>query len=168
MLLICIFTNDNLMDPPSEPIYVTRPYKPQKEKLLRYIDQILDSRIYTNFGPLHKCLERRLREYLGVKHIILTANGTLGLLISYKALNVNKKAIVTPFSFIATVSSLIWEGIEPIFADIDPYTLTIDTKNVEYSINSDIDAIVPVHVFGNPAPIEGLSEIKGKKYTDNI
>lgn len=148
----------------NEPIYVTRPYKPQKEKLFKYLEQVLDSRYYTNFGPLHNLLEERLRQYLGVKHVILTANGTLALQIAYKALNVKKKAISTPFTFIATVSSLIWEGIEPVLADIDPHTFTLDPDKIEKNIDSDVTAIVPVHVFGNPAPVEEI-EYLGKEYS---
>ena len=151
------------MEPINEPIYVTRPYRPSREKLFRYLDQVLNSGYYTNFGPLHNLLEERLREYLGVKHVILTANGTLALQISYKALDIKKKAITTPFTFIATVSSLIWQGIDPIFADIEAGTFTLDPDKARKVINSDVSTIVPVHVFGNPARVEEFEDIR-KEY----
>ena len=142
-----------------EPIYVTKPYLPPKERLYRYFDEIYDSAWLTNYGPLVRKFEERLKDFLGVKNIITVANGTLALQLTYKAFGLKEKAITTPFSFVATVSSLYWEGIQPVFADISYNSYTIDPQKVREIISSKISGIVPVHVYGNPCNVDELQEI---------
>src|SRR5690606_27561462 len=108
----------------------------------------------TNHGPLVTELEDRLKDYLGVKHIILTNNGTLALQVAYRALNLSGSAVTTPFSFVATSSSLQWVGIRPIFADIDANTWNISPDHIESRIEPDTSVIVGTHVFGNPCAVE--------------
>ncbi len=144
-------------------INVTKAYLPDKEKLFRYIDKIYESAWLTNNGQFCQELEARLKEYLGVRNLILVSNGTLALQIAYKALGLSGSAVTTPFSFVATASSLLWEGIKPVFADIDPETWNLDPKNIEPAIKSDTTAIVPVHVFGNPCEVEEIDKIAKKR-----
>ena len=128
----------------------------------RYIDRIYETNWLTNNGPLLQELTGRLCEYLGVENLLLVANGTLALQIAYKALDIKNQAITTPFSFVATTSSLVWEGIEPVFADIDPNTFCIDPKMIEKSITDKTQAIVPVHVFGNACNIDAIEAIASR------
>lgn len=144
-------------------INVTRAYLPDKDKLFRYIDKIYESAWLTNNGQFCQELEARLKEHLGVRNLILVSNGTLALQIAYKALGLSGSAVTTPFSFVATASSLLWEGIKPIFADIDPETWNLNPKNIEPAIKSDTTAIVPVHVFGNPCEVEQIDEIAKRR-----
>src|SRR3990167_4124371 len=144
-------------------IFVTKSYLPSREKLLHYIDQIYDSHRLTNGGPLLQELETRLTKYLGVRNLILVANGTLALQVAYKALNIQGSAITTPFSFPATTSYLVWESIEPVFADIDPHTWNINPLEIEKNIQSNTTAIVPTHIFGNPCDIEAIQEISKRR-----
>lgn len=150
-------------------IPVTKPYLPSREKLDKYIDGIYEREWLTNNGPLVQELTKRLEEYLGVENLLLVSNGTLALQIAYRALGVNEpingkpaEAITTPFTFVATSSSLKWEGIEPIFADIDPNTWCLDPKNIELAITAQTKAVVPVHVFGNACDVEGIDKIAKK------
>ncbi len=143
-------------------INVTQSYLGNKAKFLSYVDSIYASGWLTNHGPLVTELEERLREYLGVRNIILTNNGTLALQIAYRALNLTGSAITTPFSFVATTSSLQWEGIRPIFADIDKSTWNLDPKAIEARIDSDTQAIVATHVFGNPCDVEEIACIAAR------
>ncbi len=147
-------------------IPVTKPYLPSRAKLDRYLDGIYERRWLTNKGPLVQELTRRLEEYLGVRNLLLVSNGTLALQIAYRALGITGcaggkrgEAITTPFSFIATASSLKWEGVEPVFADIDPDTWCLDPAQVGPAVTSCTRAIVPVHVFGNACDVEALEEI---------
>lgn len=140
-------------------INVTKAYLPNKEMLFRYIDKIYESAWLTNNGCFCQELEARLKEYLGVKNLILVSNGTLALQVAYKALGLSGSAVTTPFSFVATASSLLWEGIKPVFADIDPETWNLKPRNIESAIQSDTTAIVPVHVFGNPCEVEEIDKI---------
>lgn len=143
-------------------IPVTRSYLPNKDKYKAYVDKIYESGWLTNNGILLQELEQRLATYLGVKNIILVANGSLALQLAYKALNLTGEVITTPFSFAATTSTLAWEGLKPIFADIDPKSFNLDPKNIEALITSQTSAIVPVHVFGNPCQVEAIQQIADK------
>jgi dTDP-4-amino-4,6-dideoxygalactose transaminase len=150
-------------------IPVTKPYLPAREKLDKYIDGIYEREWLTNNGPLVQELSKRLEEYLGVENLLLVSNGTLALQIAYRALGVSTtnrdekpEAITTPFTFVATASSLKWEGVEPVFADIDPGTWCLDPKNIEKAIKPETKAIVPVHVFGNACEVEAIDEIAKK------
>lgn len=147
-------------------IPVTKPYLPSREKLDKYIDGIYERKWLTNNGPLVQELTKRLEEYLGVENLLLVSNGTLALQIAYRALGVHEsvngkaaEAITTPFTFVATSSSLKWEGIVPVFADIDAETWCVDPKNIEQAITPQTTAIVPVHVFGNACDVEAIDEI---------
>lgn len=143
-------------------INVTKTYLPDKEKYKKYIDEIYTNGQITNRGPLVRRLEERLSKYLGVKNLILVANGTVALEIAYRTLGVKGFAITTPFSFVATTSSLVTNGILPIFADIDPETFNIDPSNIEALITPNTSAIVATHVFGNACNIEKLDAIAKK------
>ncbi|WP_323751977.1 DegT/DnrJ/EryC1/StrS family aminotransferase [Marinobacter sp.] len=150
-------------------IPVTKPYLPNRDKLKAYIDGIYDRQWLSNNGQLVQELTQRLEAYLGVENLLLVSNGTLALQIAYRALGVsdpdrNQKpeAITTPFSFVATASSLKWEGVQPVFADIDPHTWCLAPDNIEAAITPSTRAIVPVHVFGNACNVEAIGEIAQK------
>lgn len=143
-------------------IPVTKAYLPNKEKYQSYVDRIFESGWLTNNGSLLRELEQRLKEYLGVENIILVANGSLALQLAYKALELKGEVITTPFSFVATTSTLAWEGLTPVFADINPRTFNIDPELIEAQITSKTSAIVPVHVFGNPCDVEAIQAIADK------
>jgi len=140
-------------------INVTKTYLPNKEKYQKYVDEIFESGWITNNGQMVRKLEKRLSEYLGVKNVVLVANGTVALEIAYRTLDIKGYAITTPFSFVATTSSLVTNGIKPIFADIDKDTLCIDSKKIEACITKNTSAIVPVHVFGNACEIDRIDKI---------
>lgn len=140
-------------------INVTKPYLPDREKLNRHIDRIYEKAWLTNNGPLTQELTVRLEKYLGVENLLLVSNGTLALQIAYKALGLSGEVITTPFSFVATTSSLLWEGLEPVFADIDKETCCIDATKISEAISSKTTAILPVHVFGNSCDVEKIDSI---------
>lgn len=140
-------------------IPVTRSYLPNKDKYKAYVDKIYESGWLTNNGILLQELEQRLATYLGVKNIILVANGSLALQLAYKALNLTGEVITTPFSFAATTSTLAWEGLDPIFADINKKTFNLDPQSIKECITNRTSAIVPVHVFGNPCEVEAIQQI---------
>lgn len=147
-------------------IPVTKPYLPNREKLNKYIDGIYERNWLTNNGPLVQELTKRLEKYLGVENLLLVTNGTLALQVAYHALGItngnkeqSSEVITTPFTFVATASSLKWEGIKPVFVDIDSETWCLDTKKIEAAINTNTSAIVPVHVFGNACDVEQIHSI---------
>ena len=140
-------------------IEVTKTYLPNKEKYKKYVDEIYASGWITNYGPMVKRLEKRLADYLGVKNLVLVSNGTAALEIAYRTLDLKGYAITTPFSFVATTSSLVTNGIRPIFADIDARTLNMDPGRIEELITHHTEAIVPVHVFGNGCDVEAIDAI---------
>ena len=137
----------------------TKTYLPNKDKYKRYVDEIYENGWITNNGPLVKKLEKRLAKYLGVKNLILVSNGTVALEIAYRTLDIKGFAITTPFSFVATTSSLVTNGISPIFADIDEKSLNIDHRNIEKLITQNTSVIVPTHVFGNACEVEEIDSI---------
>jgi len=143
-------------------INVTKTYLPDKTKYLQYVDEIYNNGWITNNGPLLQRLEKKLAKYLGVKNIILVANGTVALEIAYRTLGIKNYAITSPFSFVATTSSLVTNNIHPIFSDIDPKSLNIDADAIEQHITPHTEAIVPVHVFGNPCDVEKIDAIAQK------
>lgn len=140
-------------------INVTKTYLPKKEKLLQYIDEIYANNWVTNNGPLVQELEQKLANFLGVKNIVLVANGTVALEIAYRTLGLKGFVITTPFSFVASTSSLVTNGLLPIFTDIDPLTLTIDPLQIQKSITPNTSAILGVHVFGNGCDVETIDKI---------
>ena len=140
-------------------INVTQPFLPPLEEFQIYLQQIWKNKYITNNGPFHKQLEQELCNYLGVKHISLFANGTIALLVAIKALELKGEIITTPYSFVATAHSIKWNGLEPVFVDIDPLTCNLDTKKIENAISDQTTAILPVHVYGNPCNTEKIAEI---------
>ena len=143
-------------------INVTKTYLPNKEKYQKYVNEIFENGWVTNNGPMVKKLERKLAEYLGVKNVVLVSNGTAALEIAYRTLDLKGFAITTPFSFVATTSSLVTNNILPIFADIDEKTLNLNPTNIEKLITSNTSAIVPAHVFGNACEVEEIEKIAKK------
>ena len=109
-----------------------------------------------------KLLEKRLADYLRVKNIVLVSNGTVALEIAYRTLGIKGDVITTPFSFVATTSSLVTNGLNPIFSDIDDKTLNLEANNIENMITKNTSAIVPVHVFGNGCEVEKIDAIAKK------
>lgn len=140
-------------------IPVTKPGLPDLAKVQKYLDGIYERRWFTNNGPLVQLLTERLEEYLGIENLLLVANGTLALQIAYRALGVKGEAITTPFTFVATASSLSWEGIKPIFSDIDPESFNLCPTKILEKITENTDAIVPVHVYGAPCNVENFDRI---------
>ena len=141
---------------------VTKTYLPNKEKYQKYVDEIFESGWVTNNGPMLQKLENRIAKHLDVKNVVLVSNGTVALEIAYRTLDIKGFAITTPFSFVATTSSLVTNGILPIFADIDEKTLNLNPKNIEKLITPNTSAIVPVHVFGNACEVEAIEQIAKK------
>ena len=140
-------------------IPVTKAFLPNKEKYKAYVDRIYDSGWLTNNGSLLQELENRLAAYLGVRNIICVANGSLALQLAYKALDLKGEVITSPYSFAATSSTLVWEGLQPIYADIHPTCFNLNPKNIEPLITDKTSAILPVHVFGNPCQVESIQAI---------
>lgn len=153
----------------------TRPCLPSRARLESYIDGIYERRWLTNNGPLVRELTRRLQDHLDVEHLLLVGNGTLALQIAYRALGLcdgagirAPEAITTPFTFVATASTLKWEGFEPVFADIDPDTWCLDPELIEPAISDRTRLIVPVHVFGNPCQVEAIQAIAARHGLDVV
>ncbi|MPY24941.1 DegT/DnrJ/EryC1/StrS family aminotransferase [Shewanella sp. YLB-07] len=143
-------------------IQVTKTYLPNKDKYKAYVDRIFESGQLTNAGSLVQELELRLAEHLGVKHLICVASGSLALQVAYKALGLEGEVITSPFSFAATTSTLLWEGLTPKFCDINPQTFNLAPELIESHITDKTSAIVPVHVFGNPCDVEQIQAIADK------
>jgi len=141
------------------PIYVTRPSLPELEDFIPSLREIWDSKILTNGGPFHEKFEQQLCEYLGVKQIALFANATIGLVTALQALRITGEVITTPYSFVATAHSLLWNGIKPVFVDIDPHTLNLDPSKIEAAITPQTTAIMPVHVYGHPCDVDAIQAI---------
>jgi len=140
-------------------INVTQPYMPPLEEFNEYLKKIWDSKWLTNNGQFHQELEKALCEYLGVKYISLFSNATLALITALQTLRITGEVITTPFSFVATTHALWWNGIKPVFVDIEPVTMNIDPAKIEAAITPHTTAILPVHVYGNPCAIEQLQNI---------
>ncbi|WML35819.1 DegT/DnrJ/EryC1/StrS family aminotransferase [Clostridium sp. OS1-26] len=140
-------------------INVTKSHLPDINKYKKYIDKIFESGWLTNNGQFVQELQRRLEEYLGVKNLVLVSNGTLALQIAYKALELKGEVLTTPFSFAATSSSLVWEGLRPKYVDIDRETFNMDYSKISCLIEDETCAIVPVHVFGNACEIDKIENI---------
>ncbi len=153
---------DNLVTNSNLPIYVTQPSLPPIEDFQRLLKSIWESKILTNGGPFHESLEQALCEYLGVQYISLFSSGTLALVTALRALDIKGEVITTPYSFIATAHSLLWNGIEPVFVDIDPQTLNLATNKIQEAITSETQAIFPVHCYGTPCDTQAIQKITNK------
>lgn len=147
---------------PKNIITVTSPLFPPLEELNEYLKDIWSRKWLTNNGYYHQELEKALCEYLGVKHISLFSNGTLALITALQALRITGEVITTPYSFVATTHSLWWNGIKPVFADVDPSTFNLDPERIEAAITPKTTAIMPVHVYGNPCEVHAIQEIADK------
>jgi dTDP-4-amino-4,6-dideoxygalactose transaminase len=143
-------------------IYVTKPFLPPKEEYLEYIDGIWKRQWLTNNGPLVNELELQLKVYLNVPHLLYLSNGTVALQIAIKALGLTGEIITTPFSYVATTGSIVWENCKPIFVDIDKNTLNIDPAKIERAITPSTSAILATHVYGNPCDIDAIQKIASK------
>lgn len=141
------------------PIYVTQPLLPPLEEFVPYLEQIWDSKWLTNNGPFHQQLEQALCDYLGVKHVSLFASGTMALITALQSLRITGEVITTPYSFVATAHSLLWNGIKPVFVDIDPITLNLDPDKIEAAITPQTTAIMPVHCYGHPCDVRRIEKI---------
>lgn len=143
-------------------INVTSPFLPPKEEYIDYINKIYDKKWLTNMGPLSSELELKLKEYLGLNHLLYLNNGTIALQIAIKALELNGEIITTPFSYIATTTAILWENCTPVFADIDEKTFNIDPSKIEGLITPNTTAILATHVFGNPCNVIEIDKIAKK------
>ena len=143
-------------------IFVTRPYLPELKEYIRYLKKIWKNKWLTNNGEFVRSLEVEQKKYLKVKNLLLTTNGMLGLQLTLKALDLTGEVITTPFTFAATTNVLVWEGLTPVFADIDPETYNIDPIDVERKITKKTSAILAVHVYGNPCDVITLQRIARK------
>ena len=147
------------MDPMDKLIPVTQPYLPPLEEFVPYLEAIWDSKTVTNGGKFHAQLERELCHYLGVEFLSLFSNGTLALITALQAMKITGEVITTPFSFVATTHALHWNGIRPVFVNIDPVTMNLDPKKIEGAITPQTTAILPVHVYGSPCEVEEIERI---------
>lgn len=144
------------------PITVTSPLLPNLDEFHEMLKQIWDSKWITNNGSFHKELEKQLAEYLGVPYVSLFTNGTLPLITALQTLRINGEVITTPYSFVATTHALWWNGIKPVFVDIDPSTGNLDPNKIEAAITPRTTAIMPVHVYGKPCDTVRIKEIADK------
>jgi len=140
-------------------IPVTKPFLPKVHEFEEYIHSIWERQWLTNNGPLVNELELKLKSYLDLKHLLFVSNGTMALQIAIKALGLKGEVITTPFSFVATTNSIVWEGCKPVFVDIDEGTFNIDPKKIEAAITPQTSAILATHVYGNPCDIDAIQEI---------
>jgi dTDP-4-amino-4,6-dideoxy-D-glucose transaminase len=148
------------------PITVTQPYLPPLEEFLPYLEQIWESKWLTNNGPFHQKFEEALGRYLGLEHLSLTANATIGLITALQALRITGEVITTPYSFVATTHALAWNNIQPVFVDIDPATMNLNADLIEAAITPKTTAIMPVHCYGYPCHvdrIQGIADTYGLK-----
>lgn len=139
--------------------FVTQPHLPPLEEFIPYLEKIWDSKQLTNNGPFHQQLEQEMARYLGVEHLALFANATLALVTALQALRITGEVITTPYSFVATTHALHWNGIKPVFVDIDPMTLNLDPQKIEAAITPQTTGILPVHVYGVPCAVEEIERI---------
>lgn len=143
-------------------ITVTSPLLPDLDEFHELLKEIWDSKWITNNGSFHKKLEAALCEYLKVPYVSLFTNGTLPLLTALQALRITGEVITTPYSFVATTHALWWNGIKPVFVDIDPQTGNLDPNKIEAAITPKTTAILPVHVYGKPCDVDAIQAIADK------
>ncbi|MEL6535474.1 MAG: DegT/DnrJ/EryC1/StrS family aminotransferase [Bacteroidota bacterium] len=144
-------------------IPVTKPFFPPQEEYQQYLSGIWERQWLTNQGVLSEQLEKQLAEYLGVSQVFWVANGTLAIQLAIKALKIEGEIITTPFSYVATTASIVWENCTPVFADVDPDSFNIDPEEVQKKITPHTKAILATHVFGNPCAVEPLQAL-GQEY----
>ncbi len=142
-----------------KPIYVTEPFLPPLEDFVPYLEKIWERKWLTNNGAFHQELEAALSGYLGVGHVSLVTNGTIALVTALQAQGVTGEVITTPYSFVATAHSLVWNNVTPVFVDIDPETMNLDPARIEAAITPRTTAILPVHCYGVPCDVLGIRKI---------
>ena len=143
----------------NKPIYVTSPLLPPLEEFIPYLEEIWQSKHLTNAGPYHQQLEVELAKYLGVEHLCLFSNGTLALLTALQVLRIRGEVITTPYSFVATAHTILWNDLKPVFVDIDPITCNMDPAKIEAAITTETTAILPVHCYGIPCDVGKIQSI---------
>jgi len=143
----------------NEKIFVTKPYLPPLDEFIPYLTEIWRNKNLTNCGPYHQQLERDLCDYLGVEYIALFTNATIALVTALQSLRITGEVITTPYSFVATSHSLLWNGIKPVFVDIQPDSLNIDPKKIEAAITPQTTAILAVHCYGHPCDVDAIQQI---------
>jgi dTDP-4-amino-4,6-dideoxygalactose transaminase len=143
-------------------IPVTKPFLPPIEEYHKHLEGIWKRHWLTNMGPLASELEMKLKEHLDVKHLLFVTNGTIALQMAIKALDLKGEVITTPFSFVATTSTIVWEGCQPVFVDIDKESLNIDPTKIEAAITENTSAILATHVYGNPCDVLAIEKIANK------
>ncbi|MNF51570.1 dTDP-4-amino-4,6-dideoxy-D-glucose transaminase [compost metagenome] len=140
-------------------IPVTQPFLPELTEFIPYLEKIWDNRWLTNNGPFHQQLEAELCKYLGIEYISLFNNATIALITALQSLRITGEVITTPYSFVATSHSILWNGLKPVFIDIDPTTFNIDPAKIEAAITPRTTAIMPVHCYSNPCNVEAIQKI---------
>jgi len=143
-------------------INVTKSFLPPLEEYIKNLEKIWDTNWLTNQGPMIQELEARLAEFLGVPYIHCVSNGTIAIQIALRALGIQGEVITTPFSYVATTNSILWEHCQPVFVDIDVHTFCIDPQKIEAAITANTQAILPVHVYGYPCDVEAIERIAKK------
>lgn len=143
-------------------IPVTKPFLPPMEEYQKHLTGIWKRGWLTNMGPLASKLEMEYKRYFGLKHLLYVTNGTVAIQMAIKALELQGEIITTPFSFVATTSSIVWESCHPVFVDIDENTLNIDATKIEAAITDKTSAILATHVYGNPCDVEAIEAIAKK------
>ncbi len=143
-------------------IPVTKPFLPPKHEYNALTDGIWERCLLTNNGPLALQLEQELKNYLNIEHLLFVGNGTVAIQIAIKALGLKGEIITTPFSYVATCSSIVWENCTPVFADIHPQTFNIDPAKIEACITPQTSAILATHVYGNPCDVYAIQRIAEK------
>ena len=143
-------------------IFVTQPALPPLEDFIPYLERIWESRVLTNGGPLHQELEAELCRYLGVPYISLFNNGTIALIAALRVSELKGEVITTPYTFIATANSIVWNGLKPVFVDVDPATCNIDPMQIEAAITPETSAILAVHCYGRPCDVEAIEAIAAR------
>jgi len=144
-------------------IPVTKPFLPPREEYQELLNGIWTRQWLTNMGPLASQLEMDLKDYLKVNHLLFVTNGTIALQMAIKALDLKGEIITTPFSFVATTSTIVWENCTPVFVDIDPKSLNIDATKIEAAITPNTKAILATHVYGNPCDVNAIDKIAKKQ-----
>jgi len=143
-------------------INVTKTFLPPLDEYIKYLEKIWETHWVTNQGPLAEDLESKLKEYLNVKNLLLVSNGTIALQLAIKALNLKDEIVTTPYSYVATTNSILWENCTPVFCDIENKTFCIDADKIEKLINENTSAILATHVYGFPCDVVKIKSLADK------